>query len=87
MLLLKYESSTRLYVKRFDRQQRSLPSDEKRSISSINRHENEIFITKHTASIFIGPYYGRMARNTGITSIVFSGISTELVWNQAQEMP
>ena len=35
-------------------------------------------ITKHTASIFIGTDFERMMRNSGITTIIFSGISTEL---------
>jgi nicotinamidase-related amidase len=35
-------------------------------------------ITKHTASIFIGTDFERMIRNAGITTIIFSGISTEL---------
>lgn len=35
-------------------------------------------ITKHTASIFIGTDFERTIRNAGITTIIFSGISTEL---------
>ena len=35
-------------------------------------------ITKHTASIFIGTDFERMVRNAGITTIVFTGIATEL---------
>jgi nicotinamidase-related amidase len=51
-------------------QQRSMP--EKRDLSlAINSEENEILITKHTMSIFIGTDFERMVRNSGITTIVF----------------
>ena len=52
---------------------------EKRDLSlAINRNEDDILITKHTASVFIGTDFERMIRNAGITTIIFSGISTEL---------
>ena len=52
---------------------------EKRNLSlAVNRKEEEILITKHTASIFIGTDFERITRNVGITTIIFSGISTEL---------
>jgi len=60
-------------------QQRSI--SEKRDLSlAINRKEEkeEMVITKHTASIFIGTDFERMIRNAGITTIIFSGIATEL---------
>jgi nicotinamidase-related amidase len=80
MLPTKYESSARLYTynKLFARmQQSSIP--EKRDLSlAVNRKEDEILITKHTASIFIGTDFERITRNAGITTIIFSGISTEL---------
>ena len=59
-------------------QQRSM--SEKRDLSlAINRlEEEEMVITKHTASIFIGTDFERMIRNAGITIIIFSGIATEL---------
>jgi nicotinamidase-related amidase len=77
----RFESSSRLYTynKMFAKmqQQRSMP--EKRDLSlAINSEENEILITKHTMSIFIGTDFERMVRNSGITTIVFTGISTEL---------
>ncbi|MGN6708761.1 MAG: isochorismatase family cysteine hydrolase [Candidatus Nitrosocosmicus sp.] len=77
----RFESSSRLYTynKMFDKmqQQRSIP--EKRDLSlAINSEDNEILITKHTMSIFIGTDFERMVRNAGITTIVFTGISTEL---------
>ena len=82
MLPSKYESSARLYTytKLFGSQQRSmLPPPEKRDLSlAVNRKEDEILITKHTASIFIGTDFERMIRNAGITTVVFSGIATEI---------
>ena len=49
-------------------QQRSI--SEKRDLSlAINRlEEEEMVITKHTASIFIGTDFERMIRNAGITT-------------------
>ena len=63
------------------KQRRSI--SEKRDLSlAINRkeeeEEEEMVITKHTASIFIGTDFERMIRNAGITTIIFSGIATEL---------
>jgi nicotinamidase-related amidase len=52
---------------------------EKKDLSlAINREENEMLITKHTMSIFIGTDFERIIRNAGITTIIFTGISTEL---------
>jgi len=84
MLALKYESSAGLYTynKLFaimHQQQRSM--SEKRDLSiAINRkeEEEEMVITKHIASIFIGTDFETMIRITGITTIIFSGIATEL---------
>jgi nicotinamidase-related amidase len=84
MLPTKYESPARLYTynKLFAsmQQQRSQQSrPEKMDMSpAIDRMEEEIIITKHTASIFIGTDFERMVRNAGMTTIVFTGISTEL---------
>jgi len=83
MLPTKYESSSRLYTytKIFaNLQKRSMPQPpEKRDLSlAIETWEEEIVITKHTASIFIGTDFERMIRNAGITTIVFTGIATEI---------
>jgi len=85
MLDLKYESSAWLYTynKLFaimQQQQQRRSISEKRDLSlAINRKkEEEMAITKHTASIFIGTDFERMIRNTGITTITFSGIAIEL---------
>ena len=58
-------------------QQRSMSEKRDQSLA-INRKEEEMVITKHTASIFIGTDFERMIRNAGITTIIFSGIATEL---------
>ncbi len=86
MLLIKYESSARLYTynKLFARmqQQQQRPQQsrsENMDLSpAVGRKEGELVITKHTASIFIGTDFERMIRNAGITTIVFTGIATEL---------
>jgi nicotinamidase-related amidase len=43
----------------------------------ITPKQDEIVITKHTASIFIDTGFERMLRNAGISTIVFTGIATE----------
>ena len=82
MLALKYESSAWLYTynKLFaimQQQQRSMSEKRDQSLA-INRKEEEMVITKHTASIFIGTDFERMIRNAGIITIIFSGIATGL---------
>ena len=80
MLSPKFESSSRLYTytKIFGNLQRSMPPPEKRDLSlAIEKAEEEILITKHTASIFIGTDFERMIRNAGITTVIFTGIATE----------
>jgi nicotinamidase-related amidase len=85
----KYESSARLYTytKLFASHQKSMPlPPEKRDLSlAIKKEQDEILITKHTASIFIGTDFERMIRNAGITTIIFSGISTELGESSARD--
>jgi nicotinamidase-related amidase len=86
MLPTKYESSARLYTynKMFARmqQQQHRPQQsrsENMDLSpAVDRKEGEVVITKHTASIFIGTDFERMVRNAGITTIIFTGIATEL---------
>ena len=66
----KYESSARLYTynKMFARIQRSMPEKMDMSIT-VDRKENDMVITKHIESIFIGTDFERMVRNAGITII------------------
>jgi nicotinamidase-related amidase len=44
---------------------------------AIKPKRDEIIINKHTASIFIDTGFGRMLRNAGIITVVFTGIATE----------
>jgi len=45
---------------------------------AVDRNEEEMLITKHTMSIFIGTDFERIVKNAGITTIVFTGIPTGL---------
>ena len=45
---------------------------------TIEPHENDIVIPKNTASMFIGTNFEMILRNAGITTIVFTGIATEM---------
>ncbi|MGC8729758.1 MAG: isochorismatase family cysteine hydrolase [Candidatus Micrarchaeia archaeon] len=56
----------------------SLPKDPKMFELAVAHKENEIVIKKNTASVFIGTNFDLMARNTGIETIVFAGIATEI---------
>jgi nicotinamidase-related amidase len=85
MLPTKYESSARLYTynKLFSRMQQQQRPQQSRSENmdlspAVDRKEGEMVITKHTASIFIGTDFERMVRNADITTIIFTGIATEL---------
>ncbi len=44
----------------------------------IEPNKDEIVIPKNTASIFIGTNFELMLRNAGITTILFTGIATEI---------
>jgi nicotinamidase-related amidase len=80
MLPLKYESSSRLYTynKLMAKMQRSMPEKRDLSLAINTKEEEEMVITKHTASIFIGTDFERMIRNAGVTTVVFTGIATEM---------
>ena len=84
MLPTKYESSARLYTynKLFARMQQQRPQQSRSEnmdlFPAVDRKEGEMVITKHTASIFIGTDFERMVRNADITTIIFTGIATEL---------
>jgi len=84
MLPTKYESSARLYTynKLFARMQQQRPQQSRSEnmdlFPAVDRKEGEMVITKHTASIFIGTDFERMVRNADITTIISTGIATEL---------
>ena len=46
---------------------------------AIEPGESDTVILKNTASIFVGTNFELVMRNAGLTAIVFSGISTEMV--------
>jgi len=45
---------------------------------TIDPLKDEIVIPKNTASIFIGTNFEQLLRNAGITTIIFTGIATEM---------
>jgi nicotinamidase-related amidase len=55
-----------------------LPPDKKYYLLQLKKMEEKIMITKHTTSIFIGTDFERMIRNAGITTVIFTGIATEI---------
>ena len=44
----------------------------------VTPQDNDIVISKHTPSIFIGTHFENMMRNRGTNTILFTGISTEM---------
>jgi nicotinamidase-related amidase len=54
---------------------------------TIKPKEDEIVISKHTASIFIDTGFERMLRNADIITIVFTGIATEFGVESSARMP
>ncbi len=45
---------------------------------AVNPMRNEVVIDKSTTSIFIGTNFEYMARNVGATTLIFTGIATEI---------
>lgn len=45
---------------------------------AVKPEKNEVVINKNTASIFVGTNFELMVRNAGITTLVFTGIATEI---------
>ena len=85
MLALMYESSAWLYtynklfaIMQQQQQQRSISEKSDLSLAINRKKEEEMAITTHAVSIFIGADFERMIRNAGITTIIFSGIAAEL---------
>jgi nicotinamidase-related amidase len=50
----------------------------RRYAEAINPESNDIVLEKSTASIFVGTHFEYMMRNHNITTILFTGISTEM---------
>ncbi len=68
----KFESKARLVMwkgKRFE------PGD---IVKEIYPQEGEVVLNKNTASIFVGTNFEYMVRNASLSSLVFTGIATEM---------
>jgi len=85
-LPLNWESSFRLYMQmkrsRVDSLDKLRPfpqpgSPEAEINSEVKPMDGDIVLDKHTASIFTGTHFENLMRNAGITTILFTGISTE----------
>jgi nicotinamidase-related amidase len=85
-LLSGWESSFRIYMQmkrsRVDSPDKLRPfpqpgSPESEINSELKPSDGDIVLNKHTASIFIGTHFENLMRNAGITTILFTGISTE----------
>ena len=81
-----WESSFRLYMQMKRSRVESLDklrpfpqpgSPEAEINSEVKPSDGDIVLDKHTASIFIGTHFENLMRNAGITTILFTGISTE----------
>ena len=78
MLSRRFESSAIIYTLGklgFDRLFQQLTTEDIEF--TIKPKQDEMVITKHTASIFIDTGFERMLRNSGIITVVFTGIATE----------
>ena len=78
MLSKRFESSAIIYTLGklgFDRLFQQLTTEDIEF--TIKPKQDEMVITKHTASIFIDTGFERILRNAGIITVVFTGIATE----------
>lgn len=82
-----YESSWRIYMqmKRFGVDDpgklppfMEIESPESEIYGEVSPRDSDVILNKHTSSIFIGTHFEHMMRNRGISTILFSGISTEI---------
>jgi len=85
-LPLAWESSFRLYMQmkrsRVDSLDKLRPfpqpgSPEAEINNEVKPLGGDIVLNKHTGSIFVGTHFETLMRNAGITTILFTGISTE----------
>ncbi|MGD0354039.1 MAG: isochorismatase family cysteine hydrolase [Dehalococcoidia bacterium] len=85
-LPLSWESSFRLYMQmkrsHVDSLDKLRPfpqagSPEAEINGEVKPLEGDIVLDKHTASIFVGTHFENLMKNAGITTILFTGISTE----------
>jgi nicotinamidase-related amidase len=80
-LPIRYDAPARIYARKYIyRKLANFPIaiTEDDLALAIKPDKDEIIIGKHTASIFIGTNFEVMTRNSGISTIIFTGIATEL---------
>ncbi|HZD36474.1 MAG TPA: isochorismatase family cysteine hydrolase [Nitrososphaeraceae archaeon] len=80
MLSKRFESSSNIYALSklgFDRLFEQLTFEDMNFTIRPRYEQNEIVISKHTASIFIDTGFERMLKNARISTVVFTGIATE----------
>jgi nicotinamidase-related amidase len=80
ILSKQFESSSNIYTRNklgFDRLFEQLTVEDMNFTIKPRLEQNEIVISKHTASIFIDTGFERMLKNAGISTVVFTGIATE----------
>ena len=86
-LPLSYESSFRTYMqmKRYGVDDPAkLPtflrpgSPEAEIHSEVSPKDGDLILPKHTTSIFVGTHFEYLMRNRGISTIIFTGIATEI---------
>jgi len=53
-------------------------SPESEIYSEVSPRENEVILSKHTAGIFISTPFENMMRNSGVNTILFTGLATEI---------
>lgn len=47
-------------------------------LEDVKPSEGDIVIEKYTASLFIGTYFENLLRNKGVTTLIFTGIATDI---------
>jgi len=56
----------------------AIGSHDREILDAVQPEPDDIVLDKHTASIFIGTNFEYMMHNRGITTLIFTGISTEI---------
>ena len=75
-----YSMMKRYNVKEVDKLPRFMaPGSKEREIpSAVRPGEGDVLLEKPTASIFVGTNFENLMRNRGITTVIFTGIATEM---------
>ena len=56
----------------------AIGSRDREILEAVRPEPDDIVLDKHTASIFIGTNFEYMMRNRGVTTLIFTGIATEI---------